>query len=144
MVPFDEMLARNRSRLGTRKSRTGDLQADADALRNLLPDAVAKAREWVVARRRDFEEHVNEKLNREMEALEKLRTRQLRQLELQLELSDQSETLKRTREERGRRDIETIFKEYFEWVQETMTTEPQPWIKVVCVMTGEREDDARR
>ena len=66
-----------------------------------------------------------------------MRTRQLRQLELQLEGSDQSETFKRAREERGRRDIETIFDEYLESVEDTMTTEPQPWIKVVCVMTGE-------
>lgn len=91
----------------------------------------------MVARRHDFEKRVNEKLNREMEALDKLRARQLRQLELQLELSEQSETFKRFREERGRHDIETIFDEYLDWVQETMTTEPQPWIKVVCVMTGE-------
>ena len=98
---------------------------------------MAKAREWVVQRRRDFEDRINEKLNREMEALDKLRVRQLRQLELQLERSDQSDSFKRAREKRGRRDIETIFDEYLDWVQETMTTEPQPWIKVVCVMTGE-------
>ena len=79
----------------------------------------------------------NEKLNDEREALEKLKTRQLRQLELQLERSEQAEAFKRARQERGQRDIDTIFNEYLEWVQETMTTEPQPYIKVVCVMTGE-------
>lgn len=70
--------------------------------------------------------------------MEKLRTRQLRQLELQLEGSNQSETFKRARQERGQRDIKTIFDEYLEWVEDTMTTEPQPWIKVACVMTGSR------
>ena len=55
---------------------------------------MAKAREWVVQRRRDFEDRINEKLNREMEALDKLRVRQLRQLELQLERSDQSDSFK--------------------------------------------------
>ena len=135
LVPLRELL--DRTGLGREDIANRGRQTDVDALRRLLPDAVAKAREWVVARRRDFEERVNEKLNRELNALEALKTRQLRQLELQLERSDQSETFKRAREERGRRDIETIFDEYFEWVQETMTTEPQPWIKVVCVMTGE-------
>ena len=141
LVPLRELL--DRTGLGREEIANRGRQADVDALRRLLPDAVAKAREWVVARRRDFEERVNEKLNRELEGLEELKMRQLRQLELQLERSDQSETFKRAREERGRRDIETIFDEYFEWVQETMTTEPQPWIKVVCVMTGatpERSD----
>ena len=33
--------------------------------------------------------------------------------------------------------VEEIFDEYLEWIQETMTTEPRPWIKVVCAMTGE-------
>ena len=51
--------------------------------------------------------------------------------------SDQAEAFKCAPEERGRRDIETIFEGHFEWVEETMATEPQPWIKVVCVMTGE-------
>ena len=135
LVPLQDLL--DRTGLGREEIANRGRQADIDAMQRLLPNAVAKAREWVVARRRDFEERVNEKLNREMEALDKLRARQLRQLELQLELSDQSETFKRAREERGRNDIETIFDDYLEWVQETMTTEPQPWIKVVCVMTGE-------
>ena len=141
LVSLQELL--DRTGLGREEIANRGRQADIDALQRLLPDAVAKAREWVIARRKDFEDRINEKLNREMEALDKLRTRQLRQLALQLELSDQSETFKRTREERGRRDIETIFDEYLEWVEDTMTTEPQPYIKVVCAMTGatpERSD----
>ncbi len=27
--------------------------------------------------------------------------------------------------------------EYLKWIEDTMTTEPRPWIKVVCAMTGE-------
>ncbi len=135
LVPLQELL--DRTGLGREDIANRGRQADIDTLAHLLPDAVAKARGWAVARRREFEERINEKLNRELNALEELKTRQLRQLELQLERSDQAETFKRAREERGRHDIETIFEEYFEWVQETMTTEPQPWIKVVCVMTGE-------
>ena len=135
VVPLGELL--DRTGLGRREIANRGLTSKIDALQRLLPDAVAKAREWVVQRRRDFEDRINEKLNREMEALDKLRVRQLRPFELQLERSDQSDRFKRAREERGRRDIKTIFDEYLDWVQETMTTEPQPWIKVVCVMTGE-------
>ena len=135
VVPLEALL--DRTGLGRGGIANRGLQADVDALRRLLPDAVAKARAWVAARRRDFEERVNEKLNRELEALEKLKARRLRQLELQLERSDQSETFKRARQERGRRDVETIFNEYLKWVEDTMTTEPQPYIKVACVMTGQ-------
>ena len=135
VVPFDEVIAR--TGLGRGGIANRSLQADTDALRRLLPDAVARGRAWVVERRRAFESRINEKLNDELEALEKLKTRQLRQLELQLERSEQAEAFKRARQERGQRDIDTIFDEYLRWVQETMTTEPQPYIKVACVMTGE-------
>ena len=142
VVTFDEMLAR--TGFGRDGVANRSLQADTDALRSLLPDAVARARAWVVERRRAFENRINDKLNDELEALEKLKTRQLRQLELQLDRSDQAEAFKRARHERGRRDIDTIFDEYLEWVQDTMTTEPQPWIKVVCVMTAEPGRDRPR
>ena len=134
VVPFDDVLARtglDRAGIANRS-----LETETDALRGLLPAAVTRARACVVERRRAFEERINEKLNRELEALEKLRTRQLRQLALRLERSGQAETFKRAREERGRRDIEAVFDEYLKWIEDTMTTEPQPYIKVVCVMTG--------
>ena len=135
VVPFDDVLAR--TGLGRDGVANRSLPADTDALRRLLPDAVARGRTWVVERRRAFESRINEKLNDELAALEKLKARQLHQLELRLERSDQAEAVKRARQERGQRGIDTIFDEYLEWVQDTMTTEPQPYIKVVCVMTGE-------
>ena len=141
VAPFDEVLTR--TGLGRSRIANRGLPVDADALRRLLPDAVTRARVRVVERRRAFESRINEKLNDELEALERLKTRRLRQLELQLERSDQTQAFKRARQERGRRDIDTIFDEYLEWVQDTMTTEPQPYIKVACVMTGatpERSD----
>ena len=142
VVPFDEVLAR--TGLGRDGVANRSLQADTSALRSLLPDAVARGRDWVVDRRRAFESRINDKLNDELKALEKLKTRQLRQLELQLERSDQAEAFKRNRQERGRRDIDTVFEEYLQWIEDTMTTEPQPWIKVVCVMTGEPGNDRPR
>ena len=135
LVPFDDVLAR--TGLGRGGVANRGRPADVDVLRRLLPDAVARARERVVERRRAFESRINDKLNDELAALETLKARQLRQLALQLERSDQAEAFKRAREERGRRDIDAIFDEYFTWIEDTMTTEPQPYIKVVCVMTGE-------
>ena len=137
VIPFDEVLAR--TGLGREAVANRGRPADLPALQRLLPDAVAQARAWVVERRRDFENRVNDKLNRELAALERLKTRQLRQLELALERSDRPEAFKRAREERGRRDVEAIFDEYYTWIEDTMTTEPQPWMRVACVMTGDPE-----
>ena len=98
---------------------------------------MAKAREWIIGRRNAFEKRINAKLDHAVAALDELKARRLRQLELQLAGSGQAEAFKRARAERSRHEVEEIFDEYLEWIQETMTTEPRPWIKVVCAMTGE-------
>ncbi len=139
LLPFDELLAR--TGLGRRAIANRGRRADLPALRSLLPDAVARARARVVERRRDFEDRVNDKLNRELAALEALKARRIRRIEKRLERSDQSEAFKRARAERARRDVETIFDEYLTWVEDTMTTEPQPYMRVACVMTGEASEE---
>ena len=140
LLQFDELLAR--TGLGRGAVANRGRQADLPALRGLLPDAVERARAWVVQRRNDFETRVNDKLNRELAALDALKARQIRQLELRLARSDQSEAFKRARAERARRDIETVFDEYLTWVEDTMTTEPRPWMRVACVMTGADVEEA--
>ena len=42
------------------------------------------------------------------------------------------DTLKQDAEYR----IEEVFDNYLEWIQETMTTERTPWLKVSCAMVG--------
>ena len=63
-------------------------------------------------------------------------TANLRQLEIDFSQSDQAEQFKRRRDEWARRDIQAIHDEYLTWIEETMTTEPHPWIKVVCAMAA--------
>ena len=38
---------------------------------------------------------------------------------------------------RGWPRVDEVFNGYLEWIQETMTTERAPWLKVICVMVGE-------
>ena len=40
------------------------------------------------------------------------------------------------RKERESRDIETVFNEYWDWIQDSMSTEREPWLKVICAMVG--------
>ena len=51
-----------------------------------------------------------------------------------LSQSRQSERFKRHRDEQAHQDIQAIHDEYVIWIEETMTTEPHPWIKVICAM----------
>ena len=144
LVAFDDLLARTGLGRGPVPNRGpaanggGRAPAALDALQRRLPEAVAKAREWVVGRRDAFEKRINAKLDHAVAALDELKAHRLRQLELRLAGSGQAEAIKRARAERSRHEVEEIFDEYLEWIQDAMTTEPRPWIKVVCAMTGER------
>jgi len=46
------------------------------------------------------------------------------------------EKLVQGRKEKERREIDRIFDEYFNWIEETMTTEDNPYIQVVAVLKG--------
>ena len=69
-------------------------------------------------------------------ALEELKKRRIEQLALKLERSQRTEAFKGHQQSTGEREIKQIFDDYLEWVEDTMTLERQPYIKVVCVMTG--------
>ena len=33
--------------------------------------------------------------------------------------------------------MEEVFDDYREWIEDTMTTEETPWLKVICAMAGD-------
>jgi hypothetical protein len=109
---------------------------DLESVSRLLPYAVARAREWMSQERNAFEGQINEKLNEHLNALERLKEKQFIQLEMRFESMQQPEKLVLERKEKERREIDRIFKEYLDWVQETMTTEDNPYLQVVAVLKG--------
>ena len=134
LVTFEALI--ERTGLGHRAIANLQQPSDMATLSRLLPAAVARAREHFIARRNAFEAIINAKLEDEVRALDDFRDRRLRQLELALSTSHQAEPFKRRRDERDRHEVKTIHDEYVEWIQDTMTTEPHPWIKVICAMTS--------
>ena len=136
LTTFDEVIERTGLGGGTAIANRG-LPVDVEALTRLLPAAIKEARRHIVERRNRFEDVINAKLDEELEALERLKARRLTQLELKLEQSSEPSAHKTHREERARRDIDEVFKDYLEWVQETMSTERTPWLKVFCAMVGD-------
>jgi hypothetical protein len=49
-------------------------------------------------------------------------------------LEKQLDTVKRGRFEQRSHQINRVFDEYREWVRDTLTTEPQPWIQVLAAV----------
>ena len=135
MVSFDDLVERTGLGTETPIANRG-LPVDVEALARRLPSAVEHARRFVVERRNRFEKVINAKLDEEVKVWDQLLARRLHQLELKLERSAQPEAHKMRRKERESRDIETVFNEYWDWIQDSMSTEREPWLKVICAMVG--------
>jgi hypothetical protein len=54
--------------------------------------------------------------------------------QLELHLEKQLETVRRGKFERRSQVIRRVFDDYRQWVQDTLTTEPQPWIQVLAAV----------
>jgi len=135
LLPFRDLL--DRTGLGRREIPNRGLLVDEEGLRKCLPDAVERARRWFADRRTEFEGDINPKLNEELAALDELKRRQHARIEEMLTTSRRPETIKQGLAAQQRQQINEVFGEYLDWVQDTMTTEKHPWIKVLAVLTGD-------
>lgn len=110
---------------------------DLSGLQSRLPEAVAAMRSHMVSRQGTFAADLSERLAGTLSDLEQLQGRQFEQLELRFAQSQQAEHFKRTRREQRTQHIRRVFDEYRQWVKDTMTTEPQPFLQVLAaVMKG--------
>jgi hypothetical protein len=106
------------------------------ALASLLPDAVAAAGQYMSQRRRDFDQNLRDRLDKEIRRLAHLRERQQMVLDLDMPEGDHLIGALRSRKEQRRRRIEEVFRSYQNWAEETLTTENQPFLRVAAVFVG--------
>ena len=99
----------------------------------LRKEAIAKALAYLQAERKTFDFTLAPKLKEQQERLERLQGHHLKQLELRFEGDKRPETIKQQRRQGELSYIEKIFKDYRDWVELSMTTEPDPYIKLVAV-----------
>jgi chemotaxis protein histidine kinase CheA len=133
---FDTFAARAGLKAGKLPNR-GQLAEDSSvvkAMQAALPKAVAAMREQMVTKQAAFSAALDERLRTTLAELELLQGRQVEQLTLELER--QLETVKRGRFEHRKQQINRVFDDYRQWVHDTLTTEPQPWIQVLAAVTS--------
>ncbi len=137
ILPFEQII--EQTQLGQRPIPNPNRVElpDQAQLQRLLPEAVAEAREWMKQQRNQFEKAINQKLDAQLEELDRLKAGQLQQLELSLNQSAAAEGRKAQQRALRQQEIEEVFDHYLMWVQETMTTEPQPYLKLIAVIQGE-------
>ena len=134
-LPFAEFLANN-PQLGRKLTNAGGEQRNHQRQQQLLEKAIDHARDVFAHDRQAFEDKINQQLNEHLEKLEKLKGRQISQLEMDFAENKQQESVKQSRKEQRQREIEHNFNSYIEWIEDTMTTEKQPYIQVIAVITG--------
>lgn len=131
---FDDFAARAGLKAGKLPNR-GLLQAGLPAMQTLqaaLPEAVATMHQHMVQAQSSFAQQLSARLQDTLAELERLQGKQVEQLTLDLE--GQIETIKRGRLEQRTQQINRVFDDYRLWVQDTLTTEPQPWIQVIAAV----------
>jgi superfamily II DNA or RNA helicase len=133
LQPFTDFLKRTNLRANALANR--DLGIETDALQGNLRAAVVEMRRYMITRQEEFAARMKERLSGTLAELKRLQDRQLEQLELRFAENQQAEQFKRSRLEQRTQHIRKMFDEYRLWVEDTMTTEPQPFIQVLAAAT---------
>ena len=120
----------------TRKDRPNpQLPVDNSLFFPLLGDVVNRTKEAVLEERQAWENKYNPMLSQYLSELEKLRGEHKQQLEFDfsdIPMGDRA----RDRKEQRRREIDKMFDDYLQWIEETMTTEAKPYIRIVALLKG--------
>jgi len=103
-------------------------------LRKLLPPVVEAGRAVLTRERKKWRELNDPKLQKHLDRLDDLRKRRHDQMELKYQ-GELSET-RQSRRDAERRQIDKLFDEYWNWIEQTMTTEDKPYLRIAAVLWG--------
>ena len=96
-----------------------------------VPAAVKAMHAFMVHLQGGFASSMNARLKETLEDLEQLQERQINELNQRVAQMELPLHFKQSRVENRTREIRRVFDEYRSWVEETMTTEPQPFIQLL-------------
>jgi hypothetical protein len=106
------------------------------AVTSLLPEAVAEARRHMSSRRLAFQEGLQTRLQQEIMNLAALQDRQLSFLEFELPEGESLSGARRNKKLERKRHIDKIFSDYRNWVEDSLTTEDSPFLRIAAVFLG--------
>jgi superfamily II DNA/RNA helicase len=121
-----------RTKLSAGQLPNSGVAIDTTSLQRNLPAAVTAMRKFMVERQKTFAANMDARLETTLADLARLQGKQLEQLEWNFAKSQLAENLKRGQREQRTQHIRKVFDEYRDWVRDTMTTEPEPFIQVLA------------
>lgn len=121
------------ARLGL-KSRAlpNSAKVDLVPLQAGVPGAVGEMRRFMVKRQEAFAAEMQERLRDTLRDLERLQARQLE--EVNQRYAQMDPIFRQGKVEKRSHEIRRVFDDYRAWVEETMTTEPQPFIQLLAAV----------
>ena len=132
LEPYDTFVQRAGLKAG--QLPNPDLSAPLQEVQAALPEAVACMRQRIVQRQAAFAAQMQQRLQSTLADLERLQAEQVQQLELRL--AKQLEQVRRSQFERRSRVIRRVFDEYRQWVEDTLSTEPEPYLQILAAVCG--------
>ena len=104
-------------------------------LEDLRQPVINAARTEMQQRQQAFTEATQPTLDEKLAELAALKARQVTQLDLQLQGSQQAEHFKASKREERISRIDRVFNDYQTWVSDTLTIEPVPYIQIIAAFT---------
>lgn len=101
---------------------------DVSDIKTNLYVAIKEAIRYIQKQRDSYDDEMSTKVLQQLEELDKLKERHLGQIEI--DFNQESKKLVRQRE------IDKIFKDYYQWITDSMEIEKEPFIQVIAVLKG--------
>ncbi|MEW7994865.1 MAG: DEAD/DEAH box helicase [Candidatus Thiodiazotropha endolucinida] len=111
---------------------------DMTPLEILRGPVIDAAKQKVLEARTAFDAEMQTKLAETTAELQRLRELQQGQLELSLSNDKRDSKFKESRRQKEMNRIDEIFTNYQTWVEETLNTEPKPYMQIIGVFTREQ------
>ena len=129
VLSLEEVVAK--TEFGRRSFPNRAQMYDVEPYMKLLPEAIDEAKNCMLHELQQFEDVMYRKLDKHFDDLQQLKKRHMEQYGL---FHEDDEALEHSPE--GRR-IKKIFDSYWQWLEETMLLEKEPYLHVVAALCGE-------
>jgi len=129
---FDSVLTLSdvleQTKLNTKKFPNSAIDYELESIKANLPVAIQEGTKYIQVQRDRYDDAMSTELLKQLDELDRLKVRHMGQLEM--DFDQESKKVERQRE------IDKIFKDYHNWIKETMEIEREPYIQVIAVLRG--------
>jgi hypothetical protein len=109
---------------------------DCTALAAHLPAVVEHLRNYLQGLRTQQNTELQQQVKNELATLSALREKHLQQIDIDFSNNEQVASIRDKRRAERQQQIERHFKDYETWLRDSATTEAEPYIQIVAVITG--------